>query len=333
VNAEPMNPYKLLEDLSKRQPVTKRLANQRDSMPGKVNQTEEARGDKPRKKLALGRGLDALLPVLKDEDDRFKGYFQCDVALIRPNRYQPRQRFSDAELEELSRSIREKGILQPLIVRKSEGFYELVAGERRLRAAKLAGLEQVPVVIKEVSDSDLLEVSIIENIQREDLNPIEESEAYHRLIEEFGLTQENLAGRIGKSRSSVANFLRLRQLPEQVKASILAGDLSMGHARALLGADTSAQQTAAWREVVLRGLSVRQTEALVKRIKSKRKKTPAKTLESEKTYFSDLAQKLSQRLGTKVKIQRRGKRGRIEIEFYADEDLDRLLVLLKACDR
>ncbi len=173
-------------------------------------------GSKKTKKIALGRGLDALIPGIDTVEDRSKEYFQCDIELIRPNRFQPRLRFSDDELEELSRSIKEHGIIQPLLVREDDNGYELATGERRLRAAKIAGLSHVPVVVKNITDSDLLEMSIVENIQREDLNPMEEAEAYNMLITEFDLTQDQVAVRVGKSRSAVANFLRLRQLPEQI---------------------------------------------------------------------------------------------------------------------
>ena len=170
--------------------------------------------------------------------------------------------FSKTELNELSRSIKEQGVIQPLLVRRDGRGYELIAGERRLKAAKIVGLSHVPVIVKTVTDTDLLEMSLIENIQREDLNPMEEAEAYHMLIIEFKLTQDQVAARVGKSRSAVANFLRLRQLPEQIKTSISEGTLSMGHARALLGAATSAQQNTVWRTIVSKGLSVRETEKL-----------------------------------------------------------------------
>jgi ParB family chromosome partitioning protein len=287
-------------------------------------------GPKKTKKLALGRGLDALLPDIEPvEDTASKEYFSCDIDLIRTIRFQPRLQFSDEELEDMARSIRQQGIIPPLLVRKDDIGYELIAGERRLRAAKKAGLNQVPVLVKVITDNDMLEMSIVENVQRADLNPIEEAEAYYRLITEFGLTQDQAAERVGKSRSAVANFLRLRQLPAQIKTSIMDGILSMGHARALLGAGTKAQQNAVWRAVVSKGLSVRETERLVKRLKSQ-KETPKKSsLNSDLSYFTDIADDLSRRFGTKVQIKRRGQKGRVEIEFYTDDDLDRLLSLLK----
>ena len=286
-------------------------------------------GSKKTKKIALGRGLDALIPGIDTVEDRSKEYFQCDIELIRPNRFQPRLRFSDDELEELSRSIKEHGIIQPLLVREDDNGYELATGERRLRAAKNAGLSHVPVVVKSITDSDLLEMSIVENIQREDLNPMEEAEAYNMLITEFDLTQDQVAVRVGKSRSAVANFLRLRQLPEQIKISIIDGALSMGHARALLGAKTSAQQNAVWRSVISKGLSVRETENLIKRLKSEEIKPKESSPSSEQRYLLSLAEDHARHFGTQVQIKRRGQTGTVEIKFYSNDDLDRLLSLLK----
>ena len=284
---------------------------------------------KKTKKIALGRGLNALLPDIEHVESVSKEYFPCDIELIRPNRYQTRLRFPEDELEGMARSIKEQGIIQPLLVRKDENGYELVTGERRLRAAKKAGLDQVPVIVKTIRDTDLLEMSIVENIQREDLNPMEEAEAYYQLIAKFDLTQDQAAARVGKSRSAVANFLRLRQLPEQIKASIMDDTLSMGHARALLGASNSAQQNTAWRAVVSKGLSVRETESLIKRLKAKTKKPKKSSTGSEQRYLLSLADDLSRHFGTKVQIKRRGQKGKVEIAFYNNDDLDRLLSLLK----
>jgi ParB family chromosome partitioning protein len=284
---------------------------------------------KKRKKLALGRGLDALIPDFEPEQDNPREYFLCDVDLIRPNRYQPRQHFSDNDLEELGNSIKAQGIIQPLLVRRIDHGYELVAGERRLRAARKVGLTKVPVVYRDVSDAELLEMSIVENIQREDFNPIEEAEAYHRLITEFKLTQDQAAERVGKSRSAVANFLRLRNLPQQIKDSIIDDSLSMGHARALLGVDNKAAQIDIWRKVVSRGLSVRETESLVRQLRVERTPRRSPPSSSEDVYFSDVMADLSRHFGTKVNIKRRGKVGKLEIEFYSDDDLDRLLRQLK----
>lgn len=282
------------------------------------------------KKMALGRGLDALLPGIESIDNRPNEYIMCDIEMIRPNRYQPRIRFSEKELDSLTESIKEQGILQPILVRKDEQGYELIAGERRLKAAKRAGLIQAPAIVREITDAELLEMSIVENIQRENLNPMEEAEAYHCLIKEFGLTQEQVAARVGKSRSSVANFLRLQNLPEEIKGSIMDGALAMGHARAILGAENTAQQRAIWRIVTSRNLSVRQTEDLVKTFREKKQKTESKEPTPEEIYFYGLSEDLSRHFGARVKIKRQGKKGKLEIEFYNNEDLNRLIELLKS---
>ena len=281
------------------------------------------------KKLALGRGLSALIPDAGPTFQPEDGFFLCEIDLIRPNRFQPRHQFAEEELAELTSSIREQGVLQPLIVRKSDPGFELIAGERRLRAARRAGLSQVPVVVKSVSDDQLLELSLVENIQRENLNPIEEAEAYHLLIQQLHLTQDQAAARVGKSRSAVANFLRLRQLPEEVKGSIVKGGLSMGHARALLGAENETQQLAAWRAVVARGLSVRETEDLVRRLKAEKKKPRVSMHGPEAAQLASLSEELSRHMGTKVTIRKSGRQGRVEIEFYGNDDLDRLIARLR----
>ena len=285
-----------------------------------------------RKKLALGKGLGALIPEIDAAHENNKDFFYCDTDLIRPNPYQPRRRFTDEDLAGLSESIKTQGILQPLLVRQDDTGYELITGERRLRAAKRAGLSQVPVILKRANDEKLLEMAIVENIQREDLNPIEEAEAYHRLITQLHLTQDQASARVGKSRSAVANILRLRQLPDQIKTSISDGTLSMGHARALLGAETSALQLAAWRSVVSKKLSVRETEALIKRLKAQKRKPRISKNRSEQIHLSRLAEDLSRHLGTKIMIKKRGNKGKVEIEFYSDDDLDRLIDRLRQID-
>jgi ParB family chromosome partitioning protein len=282
-----------------------------------------------RKKVALGKGLGALIPEVKSDGEEQKDYFFCDIDLIRPNRFQPRLNFSEEDLQELTDSIKTQGILQPLLVRKDEDGFELIAGERRLRAAKRARLSQVPVVLKRVNDDKMLEMAIVENIQRENLNPIEEAEAYHRLITQLNLTQDQASARVGKSRSAVANFLRLRSLPEQIKDSITDGSLSMGHARAILGAEATPQQLAAWRAVVAKGLSVRQTEALIRRIKSEKKRPKVSRNRTEEIYLAGLAEDLSRHFGTKIVIRKVGQKGKVEIEFYSNDDLDRLFRRLK----
>ena len=295
----------------------------------KTKATEKSSRPIRRKKVALGKGLGALIPEIEEADERPKDFFYCDIELIRPNRFQPRLQFPEDELDELCQSIKEQGILQPLLIREEKDGYQLIAGERRLRAAKKAGLTQVPVVIKRISDSKLLELSIVENIQRANFNPIEESEAYHRLITEFNLTQDQAATRVGKSRSAVANFLRLRQLPDQIKASILDESLTMGHARALLGAENSAQQMAAWRAVVKKGLSVRETEDLIRSLKNEKKKPKVPRKSSEDRYLVSLAEDLSRHFGTKITIKKHGQRGKVQIEFYSNDDLDRLIERLR----
>ena len=292
-----------------------------------IKQSESA--NRKRKKLALGRGLDALIPEYDPAVDTEKEYFLCDVDRIQPNRYQPRQHFNNEDLEDLSNSIKAQGIIQPLLVRQFAHGYELVAGERRLRAAVIAGLTQVPVVIRNVSDTEMLEMSIVENIQRENLNPLEEAEAYHRLIEEFKLTQDQAAERVGKSRSAVANFLRLRSLPPQIKESIVSGSLSMGHARAIVGIEKKALQVDIWRKVMSKGLSVRETENLAKKVKIGKPSPLQIDTKAASNYLSDVEDELTRHYGTKVMIKRRGKIGKVEIEFYGDDDLDRLLHLLK----
>jgi ParB family chromosome partitioning protein len=291
--------------------------------------SERSSGPVKRKKVALGKGLAALIPEIEEADERPKDFFYCDIELIRPNRFQPRIQFPKDELDDLCQSIKEQGILQPLLIHEDDDGYELIAGERRLRAAKKAGLAQVPVIIKRISDSKLLELSIVENIQRANLNPIEESEAYHRLITEFNLTQDQAATRVGKSRSAVANFLRLRQLPEQIKASILDDSLTMGHARALLGVENPAQQLAAWRAVVKKELSVRETEDLIRTLKDEKKKPKVARKNSEDRHLMSLADDLSRHFGTKITIKKRGQRGKVEIEFYSNDDLDRLIERLR----
>ncbi|AOY57834.1 ParB/RepB/Spo0J family partition protein [Desulfococcus multivorans] len=294
---------------------------------GDKSEGQSETSSKKRKKMALGKGLGALIPKMEaSSPPSVDGkYFKCDLHRILPNRYQPRRRFSEEDLRELSASIKEQGIIQPLVVRESGGGYELIAGERRFRAAKMAGLAQVPVVVKSLPSEGLLEMSLVENIQRENLNPIEESDAYHRLMTEFGLNQEQVAVRVGKSRPAVANFLRLRQLPEEIRSAMVEGRFSMGHAKAVLGLDNPAHQRDIFQLVITKDLSVRETEILVNRLKAVQKDPESPEPSSEDIYFASVAEDLSRRLGTKVQIKRRGRRGKMMIEFYTDEDLDRLL--------
>ena len=289
-----------------------------------------AAGKRKTRKMALGRGLDALLPGREPEAVPTAPDRTCAVDAIRPNRYQPRRHFAEDELAELAASIKAQGIIQPLLVRKDATGYELVAGERRLRAARMIGLTEVPVVVKDLSDAQMLEVSIVENIQREDFNPIEEADAYHRLMNEFGLTQDQAAQRVGKSRSAVANFLRLRQLEAPIKQSIAEGAITTGHARALLGLSSAAARQDAWRRIVSRQLSVRETEKLIRKLKNTpRTEKVVKPSTSLDRHLASVSDELCRVYGTKVSIQRRGQRGSVSIEFYNDDDLDRLIGLLK----
>ena len=278
------------------------------------------------KKKGLGKGLGALIPdadILARTSDQF---FYCGIEEITPNPYQPRHNVRDKAFEELVQSIRERGVLQPLLVRSAEEGYQLIAGERRWRAAQMAGLQRVPVVIKESAEPESFELALIENIQRKDLNPIEEGAAYRRLQQEFNLSQENIANKIGKDRSTVANMIRLLKLPDRVRTDLVEGVLSMGHARALLALPTSAAQLQARNTIIKKGLSVRDTEKLVQSL-LKREKKPKIVAEPD-SHMRSIVDQLIRHFGTKVKISRRGKLGRIEIDFYSDEDLKRILDLL-----
>jgi ParB family chromosome partitioning protein len=272
-------------------------------------------------KMALGKGLNALIPEKGDE------VLYLDIARILPGVYQPRKSFNEASLKELAASIKEKGVLQPIIVsRTGDGSFSLIAGERRWRAASLAGLKKIPALIKNVASKDSLEIALIENIQREDLNPVETAEAFNRLMQDFGLTQEELSGRVGKERATVANYLRLLKLPDEVKAMLYEGSLSMGHARAILSIDGRASQVEAAKKIIRAGLSVREAESLVKKISR-----PGRTKTAKDPQISSLEDKLIKHLGTKARILHRGKKGgRIEIDYYSLDELDRLLEILIA---
>jgi len=271
------------------------------------------------KKTGLGKGMAALLPVREAERGT---YFSCPIEEIKPHRGQPRKTFSPEKLEELASSIREKGIIQPLVVRKKTDHYELIAGERRWRAAQKAGLREVPVVIQDVSDDTALEMALIENIQREDLNAVEEAEAYHALQEQFSLSQEELAKRVGKDRSTVANAMRLLKLPLEIKRDIIEERLTMGHARCLLSLDNHEQMKKCRDEIVKGRLTVRAAEALVKRMKSGPKPLPGKQLD---LYLSDLTERLTRQLKSRVNIRPSGKGGRIEIKYASQDELNRII--------
>jgi len=275
------------------------------------------------KRKALGKGLSALIPEVPGFDDKEGQFFHCPIEAIEPNPYQPRQDFAAAELEEMVNSVREKGILTPLLVSRTESGYRLIAGERRWRAAQKAGLERVPVVVRGAAGPEALELALIENIHRRDLNPIEEARAYERLLEETGTTQDALAKRLGKDRSSITNLLRLLKLPPFIQKDVIDGHLHMGHARVLAGLSSSEEQRALRDSIIRKGLSVRQAEAY-----AKRRRVPAvsgrKPTETD-VYLQGLADSLKRTLGTKVDIRKRGKEGRIVVYFYSDEELDRLL--------
>nr|WP_319492077.1 ParB/RepB/Spo0J family partition protein [uncultured Desulfobacter sp.] len=283
--------------------------------------------NKKRKNTGLGRGISALIPDMEEPESN-SDFFFCNVDQISPNRYQPRTRFSEEELERLTQSIAEQGVLQPLLARKMDGAYELIAGERRLRAARVAGLEQVPVIILNLTDEQVLEVSIIENIQRENLNVLEEAEAYFRLIDEFGYTQEKVAEKIGKNRSTIANLLRLRSLPEEIKEGLIAENISMGHARALLGAGSLENQLYLFKQVMEKQLSVRETERLVNQAKKQPQKIAKKISADEQKFLEETSSQISSRINSPVFIKKSGGRGRIEIKFSSGSEFNRLVELL-----
>ncbi len=275
-------------------------------------------------KMALGKGLGALIPDLSalDETERKSlGIMEVELDKIVPNEYQPRKVFDETKLRELATSIKEQGVIQPIIVHRAGSGFQLIAGERRWRASRLAGLKTIPALVKEATKREFLEMALIENIQREDLNPLEAAEAYKRLQDEFKLTQDDLAKRVGKERSTVTNFLRLLGLPKEVKQELISGALSMGHAKALLSLERVREQIQAAALIVKKGLSVREAETLAQALKSppKEKKT---RLSHE---LKSVEEKLRKALGTKVSIASKAKGGRIVIEYYSVEELDRIL--------
>ena len=274
---------------------------------------------------ALGKGLDALIPDLKP-GGAAGSVTEIPIDDIAANPYQPRSTMSETSLEDLKQSISEQGVLQPVIVRQKAGRYELVAGERRLRAAKLAGLRTIPAVVRQVSDSEALEIALVENLQREDLNPIDEARGYRELIQRFDLTQEQLAKKIGKDRSTIANTLRLLQLPDVVRKGLEDGEITVGHARALLGLEDGRAIEQVYHMIRHRGLSVRQVEGLVRR--RQREKARPRSQRVRRTLDSEIAhleESLMRKLGTRVRILVHGNHGKIEIEFYSMEDLTRIL--------
>lgn len=289
------------------------------------------------KRPALGKGLSALIPDAPDALATPRASLEVDIDQLEPNRYQPRGHMDDARLDDLARSIRANGVIQPIVVRKLAGSplsarerYQIIAGERRWRAALRAQLSKVPIVIKDVADADRqrqLEMALIENIQREDLNPMDAAAAYQRLADEFQLTQDDIAAQVGKDRATVANYLRLLKLPEEVRANVASGALSMGHARAIVALSSEGDQKRLARDVVSRGLSVRETEALVKKAIASHAGavTPSAPIAQKKDVHTRAAEEqLRIALGTPVEIKRKGKGGSIAIAFTNEQELQRL---------
>jgi ParB family chromosome partitioning protein len=280
-------------------------------------------------KRGLGKGLGALIP----QGSVFTGgrtIVNVDINSVVPNPRQPRTRFSKESLHDLSESIKVQGVIEPILTRMRDGKYELVAGERRLRAAKLAGITAIPAIVKDFTDQQSLELSLIENLQREDLNPMDEAEGYARLSAEFGLTQEAVSKRVGKDRSTVANMVRLLALPKQIKDSLRKAEITVGHARPLLTLEGADKQLHFWHEIVKNNLNVRDAEILVtgKEDRSKAKKGGRKRVFTQNVELNALVEQLTEHLATKVNIHGSAERGRIEIEYYSREDLERVLELI-----
>jgi ParB family chromosome partitioning protein len=290
-----------------------------------------------KKKNALGKGLNVLIPEASSQpvrrrtrkEDTIQGnHFTVNINKIEPNQNQPRKNFEQQGLQELADSIKQFGVIQPLVVQKKENYYEIIAGERRWRAAKIAGLKEVPVIVKELSANEILEISLIENIQRENLNPIEEARAYKALIEDFELKQEEIAEKVSKSRSAITNALRLLKLNEQVQEMLIRGQISMGHARALLSISDEQVQISIAQRIIEEGLSVRNIEKIVKELANTKEKK--KENDRYKYLYKDLENDLKEKLGNKVSIKnKKNNKGKIEIEYYSQDDLERIIDLLK----
>jgi ParB family transcriptional regulator, chromosome partitioning protein len=279
---------------------------------------------------ALGKGINALIPDFEMGVPEAEPSAASDLLVdeISPNRLQPRSYFNDTKLEELVTSIEEHGVLQPVVVQKASSGYELIVGERRWRASKKLGLKKIPAVIREVSDAQSLEIAIIENIHRQDLNPIEEAEAYARLANEFALTQEMVAKKVGKSRTAVANTLRLLKLSRSIKEDLISEKISMGHARALLGLENSKQMEILRKEIIKQDLTVRQTEGRVNKVKAGSINKPGPSTAKKDIFIKDLEKELARKLGTKVDISPKKKGGKLVVTYYSDDDLDRIQGLM-----
>ena len=277
---------------------------------------------------ALGKGIEALIPdfdedLSKGEDSN--GSLNLLIDEVFPNRLQPRKNFDDEKFNELERSIREHGVLQPIIVQKSVNGYELIVGERRWRASKKAGLKKIPAVIREVTDLESLELALIENLNRQDLNPIEEADGYERLAKDFGLTQEKIAKRMGKSRESVANIMRLLKLPRQVQQDMISGRLTMGHGRALLGLKSEQEILFLRKKIVDQSLNVRETEIQVNLLKHKSEAPKRNEKKNKDIFIRNLQIELERKLGTKVEIATNQKGGKVVIKYYSNDDLERII--------
>ncbi len=294
-----------------------------------------------RPKRGLGKGLDAMIPVqentstpsaeiAEDKPEEKKAETIVKITQVEPNREQPRKNFDEDALQELADSIKQFGLLQPILVQDRKIYYEIIAGERRWRAAKLAGLKEVPVIIRDYTEQEIVEISLIENIQREDLNPIEEAQAYKRLLTEFNLKQDEVAERVSKSRTAVTNSMRLLKLCDEVQQMIIDDMLSTGHARALITIEDPEQQYTIAQKIFDEKLSVRDVEKLVKNLNKPEK--PKKDIIEDKSLeiiYQDVSEKLKQSLGTKVEVSSKGNgSGKIEIEFYSHDDLERIIELL-----
>lgn len=299
------------------------------------------------KSKGLGRGLDTLIPEKKsikssqksetskstEKQEPQNGELLMKINMVEPNRDQPRKNFEEDALLELADSIKQMGVLQPLLVRKRNDYYEIIAGERRWRAAKIAGLKEVPVIIKDYTEQEIVEIGLIENIQRENLNPIEEAMAYKKLLEEFHLKQDEVAERVSKSRTAVTNSMRLLKLNEKVQQMIIDDMITTGHARALLAIDDQEQQYILANKIFDEKLSVRETEKLIKDIKNPKKPKIKKPVENAFLY-DDLANKMKEVMGTKVNISTKGNgKGKIEIEYYSDKELERMFDMIMSLRR
>jgi len=279
---------------------------------------------------ALGKGIEALIPDFEKgvpSDETSSGTSTLLIDEIVPNRLQPRQHFDDEKFNELERSIREHGVLQPIVVQKNAKGYELIVGERRWRASKKAGLKKIPSIIRDVTDAESLELALIENLNRQDLNPIEEAEAYERLAKDFGFTQEKISQQMGKSREAITNALRLLKLPRQVKEDMVGGRLTMGHGRALLSLNSEKDIDALRKKIIRQTLSVRETEAQISRWKQQQGNSSKNTKVQKGIFVKKLEMELERKLGTKVEITPSKKGGKVLIRYYSDDDLERIRTL------